>query len=320
MSLKKEHKQMNSKKALQLYQRGQNAQEKQQFAQALRFYKAALEIDTKFRPALVSLGFIYSQLGQSSLAMGFFHQAYALTVDAPICFNLGSECFKQKDLEKARSYLKECLGQDKRMLKAHLLLAYLYQKTKKHDKAAIYFQNALKLSPMNRMAILGYAAALSEQGHYETALYAVQRYLNKVKSDLFAQELRAHLLLELGRSEEAYSDYVKLVKSSPKFTKFSEHLKKIHQEAGEEYKQTFINIDAKINKRLERIRKRLEGHKAIQGRDLSAQRNGIEGSQDLEEELKENSRDMLDLSLLHLFKGNSAKAMKYLFQAHKWKK
>ena len=315
---------MNTKKAYQLYQRGESAQEKQQFAQALRFYKASLKIDMKFRPALVSIGFIYSQLGQSSLALDFFRQAYALERDARICFNLASEYFKQKDFEKARLYLKECLGQDKRMLKAHLLLAYLYQKTEKHDRAAIYFQNALKLSPMNRMAILGYAAALSEQGHYETALYATQRYLSKAKSDLFAQELRAYLLLQLGRTEEAYSDYIELVHSSPKFTNFSEHLQKIHKEANEEYKQIFENIDHKINKRLERIRARLEAYKAVKGENLSAQENGIEGSQDLKEELKEelkaNSQDMIDLSLLHLFKGNSTKAMKYLFQARKWKK
>ena len=311
---------MNTQKASQLYEKGQRSQEKQQFAQALRFYKASLGIDPKFRPSLIAMGIIYSQLKQSLLALDFFQKAYDLEKDADICFNLGSERFKQEDFEGARLHLKECLRKDKRMLRAHLLLAYLYQKIQKHDKAATYFQNALKLKPDNRMAILGYAAALSEQGHYENALYATQRYLGRVKSDLFAQELRAHLLLQLGRTEEAYSDYAELTQSSAKFTKFSDHLKKLKEEASEEYKQSFTNIDDKISKRLDRIGKRLEAHKAIRASDFSAERNGIEGSEYLEEELKDNLRDMLDLSLLHLFKGDSDKAMKYLFQARKWKK
>ena len=311
---------MNREKAFQLYQKGKEAEEKQQFGQALRFHKAAIEIDVKLRPSLMSLGFIHSQLEQSSLALGFFQRAYELEQDSVVCFNLGSEYFKQGNFERAWAYLKECLKKDKRMLKAHLLLAYLYQKTQKHDKAAIYFQNALKLNPMNRMAILGYASSLSEQGHYENALYAVQGYLGRMKSDLFAQELRAQLLLQLGRTEEAYNDYIELTQKSPKFTKFSEHLEKLGKETNEEYKQSLINIDSKINTRLQDIKKRLAKHKAIRSSDLSARKNGIEGSQDLEEELEESRRDMLDLSLLHLFKGESTKAIQYLFQARKWKK
>ena len=50
------------------------------------------------------------------------------------------------------------------------------------------------------------------------------------------------------------------------------------------------------------------------------QENGIEGRQDISEEFDNHLQDMVDLSLLHLFKGDTDNAMKYLFGAQKQKK
>ena len=178
-------------------------------------------------------------------------------------------------------------------------MAYLYQKIKQHDKAGVYFQNTLKLDPINRMAILGYASSLSQQGFYENALYAIEYYLSKVEIDVFAQEMRAALLLELGKVQKAYKDYNKLVKTSPKFRSFSDHLVALGKETGMEYKEHFGDIDGKISKKVKQVKARLETK-----------------NQKLEKEnRRDNSKDMVDLSLLHLFKGNTEQALKYLFQA-----
>ncbi len=307
--------------AHKLYKQAKKLEEKEAYGQAIRFYKASILSDSSFQPSLMGLGVIHSRLGETQIAYDLFLQAHKIKPSVHTSFNLGSEAFKLEKNNDCRKYLKECLAFDKHMTRAHLLLAYLYQKMGKFEKAAVYFQNAIKIDPMNRMAILGYATALSKQGHYETALYATEKYLNKIspKEDLFAKDLQAHLLLQLNHTDAAYKSYSHLIQHLPKFTNFSKHLEKLQKESTEEYKKTFENIDEKINERLIRLRKRIKSRKELSSQNLSPQENGIEGSQDLLDGLNEELRDMVDLSLLHLFKGDQDKAIKYLFQARKQK-
>ncbi len=320
---------MNKKLALRLYNQAMLAKQQKKLGQAERLYKAALKEDSTCRGALMGLGLIYSSLEskrglkQNRKAFDFFSRAYDIQKDAAVCFNLGSESFKLKEYKRSRDYLKECLRSDQRMLKAHLLLAYVYQTIAKFDKSAVYYQNALKISPKSRMAILGYCACLSEQGYHENALYALDRYFNscpEAKSDLFAKKLRAGLLLQLGHLAQSYKDYAELIKHSPEFTSFSDHLSALRKESDKEYQLYFESINDKISTRIGRLRARQEKHKNIPSADLSAQENGIEGSQDLAQDCQESVRDMVDLSLLHLFKGDSLQALKYLFQAGKYRK
>ncbi len=303
--------------AKEYYEKALISQKNQKLAEALRFLKKALSEDAFFKPALFLLGVIYSNLKEPKKAMEFFLRAYKIEKTAITCFNLGSESFKLGNFEESRHYLKECLHMDKNLVKGHLLLGYVYQKNRKYDKAAIYYQNALKLSPGNRMAMLGFSVSLSEQGHLEGALFAIEKYLSQTPDDLFAKQLRASLFLQLNHAEEAYHEYSNLIHTAPKFKKFNEYISELKNEADIEYKQSFDNIDDKINARVWRLKKRLAQGKI--GHDLSAEKNGIEGSMDLSEDLRSNLKDMVDLSLLHLFKGDTDKALKYLFQARKWK-
>ena len=279
-----------------------------------------ITINPKNRNAIMQLGIIFSNLRKSNKALEYFLQAYNLNKEPNVCFNLGSEYFKIGNYEKSRNFLKESLYLNKRLIKSHLLLAYLYQKTEKYDKSAVYYQNALKLNPKNRMALLGFASVLSEQGHFETALYATEKYLKYDLNDIFAKKLRASLLMKLGKIDQAYNDYAIITQTDPKFTKFNDHIKEIKSEFDIEYSRTFENLKEKISTRLRRLNKNILKRKNLKLADYSPEKNGIEGSLDLKEELNNDLKDMVDLSLLHLFNGETEKAMKYLFQARKWKK
>ena len=76
---------------------------------------------------------------------------------------------------------------------------------------------------------------------------------------------------------------------------------------------------ARISDKTKELKKRMAARKKHleSAKNLSANQNGIEGAMDLQVELKEDLRDMVDLSLMHLFNGDSKKAMQFLFQAKK---
>lgn len=295
------------KQAEEFYKKGLAAQKTKNLADAVRYFVAACKANPSFRVPYMHLGVIYSQLGESPKALVAFHHAYELSSDATVCFNLGSEYFKQKEYDHCRDYLKKALRHDSRLLKAHLLMAYMYQQIKHFDRAAVYFQNVLKLDNSNRIAILGYVVALSEQKEYEVALYALEQYFSKQNAantakDVFAQELHAKLLLELGRVDEAYKNYEALIHTAPKFTNFTDYLKRL-QEENKSQTQPFLNhIDDKISWRKKRLLSRL----------AKLKEEPQEKKPNLASTLPQEVHDMLDLSLLHLFKGEGNTALGYL--------
>ncbi len=294
---------MQSKTAQDFYHCAKKAEKRRDFAQALACYKSALQKEKDYRPVLVSLGVLYARMGEKQSAVQYLERAYTLRKDPQVCFNLGAQHFKLQNYDSSAIYLKECLSLDGEMLRAYLLLAYLYHKQEEQHKAKEYFEKAFLLAPDSRMAVLGYAEALSKEKRQDArkkALSIIEAYLKKVKTDHFAQELRGALLLSLGKSKAAHQHYSKLSQSHPKFKSFSDHIagsKKI-------YAKLFQEIDEKITSRASRLSKKL--------RESKAQKQ--DGAFDPVFQ-KEDLQDTLELSLLHLFKGESQKAMDYLFHA-----
>lgn len=308
--------------AKEKYNQGLQAEKEGRFQDALRNYRAAARADASFRPAFLNLGALYSRAKRPDLALGFFRRALELGSDDAIYFNLGSECYKLQNFDESEKFLKQALKLNVRLLKAHILLAYLYKNQNRLDKAEIYFKNALKIEPANRMAALGYSVTLSEAHRYAEALKIVEAFLRQQRSDEFMNNLRAGLLLKLNRTEESYNVYRKLAGESKEFVSFTDHLKAARTEADAEYERMFSGIDDRIQERTARLREKIARRKQLMKNgvmDSSARKNGIEGAMDLEEDLREDLKDMVDLSFLHLFNGDTEKALKFLFQARKMK-
>ena len=241
-----------SQKAKDYYMAALKAQQSGKFTEALKLYKAAAREDTEFREAFVNLGALYSRAKRPDLALGFFRRALELRPDAAVYFNLGSECFKLDRLEESERYLKAALKLEVRLLKAHILLGYLYEKQKRHDKAALYFQNAVRIDPTTRPAVLGLAVSLSDQEKFEEALTVLEKYHTHAPGDAFVNNLRAGLLLKLNRYEDSLNQYRELTQSDAGYKNFSEHLKQARVENAGEYQAMFDGIDDRIRERTER--------------------------------------------------------------------
>lgn len=288
--------------AKKLYDLALQAEREGNFPKALKLYRASAKTDPLFRASFNNLGALYSRAGRPDLALGFFKRALELGEDDMVCFNLGSESYKLKKYDESKAYLIRALKQNTGLFKAHVLLAYIYGKLKLFDRALIYFKNALKLEPKNRMAVLGYVVTLSELEKYEEALKFIESSPER-KQDPTLKSLRAGMLLKLNRLQESLKDFEELTRSSKKFTSFTDHLTAVRKETDDHYEKVFVGIDNKIKERTARVRERLAQKK------VSANRIAQPEKQDL--------KDLVDLSLLHLFNGDPDKALKFLFQAKK---
>lgn len=306
-----------SQKAKDLYMAALKAQQAGKFTDALKLYKAAAREDTEFREAFVNLGALYSRAKRPDLALGFFRRALELRADATVYFNLGSECYKLERYAECEKYLKAALGLEKRLLRAHILLGYLYEHQKRFDKSAIYFQNALRIDPTTRPAVLGLTVSLSDQDKFEEALAVLEKYRTHAPGDAFVNDLRAGLLLKLNRYEESLDQYREVVQSDAKYKDFSDHLERARREKAEEYDAMFDGIDDKIRERTQRLRKKIEARKAR----LAAKAKGESANEAAKqvEDPKADLKDMVDLSFLHLFNGDTDKALRFLMQARKMK-
>lgn len=292
-------------------------------AEALKLYRAAARADLNFRPAFINLGAFYARRGRPDLSTPFFQRALELGEDDAVYFNLGAELYKLERLEESAAHLKKCLRLNTRFIKAHILLAYVYSRLKDQARAEIYFQNALKIEPGNRMAGLGFAVMLADAGAFERSLGVVESCLARAPADESLQNLRAGLLMKLNRYDESLIEYRRLAHEAEGFTGFTGFLEKARSAGDNDLDAALAGSGARIKERTARLRARIEMRKQRLGRPAaenpSPERHGIEGALDVQEELQEDLRDLVDLSFLHLFQGDPDRALQYLVQARKLK-
>ncbi|MBE7439851.1 MAG: tetratricopeptide repeat protein [Spirochaetales bacterium] len=288
------------------YRQGLAAETAGQFEAALKYYQAALKANPEYRPALLNLGALYSKARRSEKALACFERAREIAEDAAVLFNIGSELYRLDRLPESQKTLKQCLQLDRRLLKAHLLLAYIHGKRSEYDKAVIYFKNALVIDPASRMAALGLTVALTDSGQHELALKTAEDYLRSAPGDATFLKLRSGLLLELGKNDEAALSYQALARTSQRFTSFSDHLKEARETGDEMQQAMFENLSEKMEQRSQSLRARIAARKT-QKQALSP------------EDKQATARELIDLSFLHLFNGDEEKALKLLFDARKFK-
>ena len=190
-----------------------------------------------------------------------------------------------------------------------ILLAYVYEARSLSEKAEVYFRNALKLQPGSRIAVLGLLLNLSERKKYKEALAVCEAFLKQVPGDETVHGLRAGLLMETGDYQASTEELQRLSREASGYRSFSEHIGKARESSEEESQAFFEGVRDRIQDRSRSLRSRIEERKRARaaGEKLDTA------------ELKDDARDMMDLSLMYLFSGESEKAMQFLVQARKLK-
>lgn len=269
--------------------------------EAMALYRDVLKSDARNRPAWINLGTLLSRKGDHTGAIACYRRALALHEDDTILFNLGSELFRKKEHAAAIDHLRRALALNPGFFRAALLLGYIHESLEQYAEASQAFQRALSLNPSSRIAALGLIVVLGEQNRNEEALKICEVHLKKNPDDSALLNLHAALLMKLGRYRESFEELKQVTSSNEKYLSFEQHLKQARSERDQETAAFFDDVSDRLKQRTERLRERIEERK-------KQQQKGI---------VKEDMKDLVDLSLLHLFSGDKDRALAFLLEARK---
>lgn len=292
----------------ELYIQGREMEKAGKLDGAVQHYQKALRENPAFRPALMSLGAIAAKLRRPQQSIEYYEKALRIKADEAVHFNLGSEYYQVKKYQESTEHLIACLKMNPRFLRAHILLAYVYEARKLPEKAAVYFKNALKLDPASRIAVLGLLLNLSQRKQYDDAIAVCDQYL-KNKEDETVRGLRAGMLMESGDYDSSVSELQKLSHSSAGYRSFGDHIQSLRKNNEEESDSFFEGIRNRIGQRSKDLRARIEERKKAKAAGKVSESAAA----------SDDAKDMMDLSLMYLFSGNPDKAMQFLVQAKKIK-
>jgi predicted O-linked N-acetylglucosamine transferase (SPINDLY family) len=160
----------------QLLARGNELEDKGQYAAALQCYEqAGREAPTYPRP-LINVGNVLRRLGCSDEAEKFYKAAIELSPEyAPAHFNLGSFLGSRGRNHDAEYHLREALRLEPSMVEAAVVLAVVMQASHRWDEAETTLRRALDVRPDFALAALNLGQLLIEQARYEEAVPLIER-------------------------------------------------------------------------------------------------------------------------------------------------
>lgn len=290
----------------ELYNKARAAEKAGNTKVAMSLYKKLLREDKSNRPAWINLAALFSLQKETESAITCYRRALALKEDAIVLFNLAGELYKNKDNDSAILNLNRALELQNDFFRATLLLGYIYESQENFDQAVIAFRRALSLNRSSRIAALGLIVSLTEVDQNQEAYTIAQYYLKIQPNDTALLNLNAALLMKLGRYKESFDQLKQVTSTHQKYTSFDDHLKKAKQERDQETISFFETANERRKERTEQLKKRIEERKNRQQKILT------------KEDINEDTKDLLDLSLLHLFSGEKDKALAFLIEAKKF--
>lgn len=269
--------------------------------EALDLYRRLLAEEPQNRAAWINAGGLLSRQGDRAVAVDYYRKALALREDETVRFNLGSELFRLREGPAAIENLRRALELKPDFFRAAVLLGYIHESLDDFDAAARSFQHALTLNPASRIAALGLVVVLGERDRNDEALQICDAWLKRSPDDPAFLNLHAGLLLKLGRYKESFEELKEATRTHEKYVSFQDHLVQARRDRDEEYNAFFDEVSDRLRERQESLRRRVEERKAEKSPVLQ----------------KDDVKDLVDLSLLHLFSGDREKALGFLLEARR---
>ena len=141
----------NSLEALKAYSLGLKTVREQGESDAIPFFRHAIQLDSGFALAYVSLGTVYDNLGEEGLAEEFLAKAYSerdrVTERERYYITAVYHSDVTGDLEKEREVCELWAHTYPRDMAARTLLGTVYDAEGQHEKARVEFEEALRLDP-----------------------------------------------------------------------------------------------------------------------------------------------------------------------------
>ncbi len=168
-----------SESALDLFQKGLDAQNAEDYFSAIEFYRETLEKNPDYGLAWFNLSKCNYYLGNYDLAETYANEAEKYFLEKTECLNLQAMCkIALGDLDGAKKIFTSVLKKYPNDVESRFGLAELDLFYGKVSSAQDFYLQALKRDPSNRKALLSLALISCEKGNEELA----QNYINQALS------------------------------------------------------------------------------------------------------------------------------------------
>jgi tetratricopeptide (TPR) repeat protein len=199
------------------YNKGVQAVQADNFANAAKAFEKAAIIDPGQIEAFKNLAFCQYKLSQPDKALATYEQALALSSeDADILTKMASIHYEQGDYEKAATVFEEISRLGEANAQTLSSLASAYERLKQPDRAIAAYEKAAALNPEDENLLYNIAVLYSNQEKYDRAIEYYKQVLQLDPDDSDAKfNLALIYVLKLEQWDDALPILKELIEAEP---------------------------------------------------------------------------------------------------------
>jgi tetratricopeptide (TPR) repeat protein len=211
-----------------------------------------------------------------------YQKAAEMEEDSLTWFNIGSIFYRQNEFKQAVIALEKAKRLNSSFALPVLVMGLSYRHLANIKAAEHCFKDVLSLTADNEVALTGLTMLFFDSGKLHQALEMADRLLIIKPGNISVRKLRSNILYGLGRTGESAGEIKELRENDKGYRSFDDFVESIPSDI---FDDRFGGIESKIDSLEEKVKK------------------------------TESQEDMMALSLCYLFKGDSDRAIDFLFKA-----
>ncbi|MCK5268290.1 MAG: tetratricopeptide repeat protein [Spirochaetes bacterium] len=180
----------------------------------LKVWMRYMEINPYDYSILTRIADAYKKLHEREEAIKFYEKALAVNGNNKFALmGMGDLYYKEKDYIKTLYYWEKLVSLEPKLINILTMVGNIHRKNKDFEKAISFYKKALTISEYNSYAIFGMADSMRGQGKHEQA---APYWLEMIKMDPENKKVLTRaadcffMLKDFDRAEELYNDVLRL--------------------------------------------------------------------------------------------------------------
>ncbi len=202
--------------AEELFERAYAQEEANNYEEAIRYYKEAIQLNPAYDKAYYNLGCLLSDLKRNNEAEAAYRKAIELNPsDEKTHFNLGHLLSDLKRNNEAEAAYRKAIELNPSDEKAHHNLGYLLSGLKRNNEAEAAYRKTIELNPAHENVHFNLGYLLSNLKRNDEAEAAYRKAINLNPTHDKAYNNLGNILRDLKRNDEAEAAYRKAIELNP---------------------------------------------------------------------------------------------------------
>jgi len=214
------------------------------------------------------------------MALKYFRKADSIKSDYLSLYNIGCLYYSMNEYKKSVITLEHAKEENSDFSMIYLVTGLSYSMMSNSKAAESNFITVLMSDPGNETALTALSIMYYNRGEFKDSMRLIDFYKSRNKSNKNLNRLKTNILYETGKLQELVEEIKNTRKTNSEYKIYDDYIKSVKV-------QVFTDKYGTIDQKIEKLK------------------TG-EGDQ---------KRNLISLSLCHLFSGNTDSAIEYLFQA-----